>query len=355
MNERDLTDDIYTRYPGGRGNARATALLCALARKLNRHQDAMALGLAAVAAAPQDMEVRDIVRAALSGDVPVFHAPMLHDQARNLAYARAIERHVLPGMTVLEIGTGAGLLALLAARAGARVVTCEANPMIAAAAREIAHRNGLSDRIEVIAKQSDAIEIGVDLAEPADLLLHEIFGDTLFGEGVVGSLTDARARLLKPAAPILPPRAELRCALVERTTPRTDLAMVEGFDLSPFDLLSSPAGYTANARSRRALPRSEPQSALRLDFMAPPPFGAESETIALTSTGGRIDAIAQWLRIDFGDGDVLENDPFTGTPSHWGAPLFDLVAPIETKPGEVISVALRRVASRLTVKVELQA
>ena len=89
--------------------------------------------------------------------------------------------------------------------------------------------------------------------------------------------------------------------------------------------------------------------------MAPPPFGAESETIALTSTGGRIDAIAQWLRIDFGDGDVLENDPFTGTPSHWGAPLFDLVAPIETKPGEVISVALRRVASRLTVKVELQA
>ena len=44
------------------------------------------------------------------------------------AYDAALRRAIRPGCRVLEIGTGSGLLAMMAARAGAaQVVTCERN------------------------------------------------------------------------------------------------------------------------------------------------------------------------------------------------------------------------------------
>ena len=54
--------------------------------------------------------------------VPRWHFPMLADQARNAAYAKAIKAKVKPGDVVLDIGCGAGLTAMLAARAGAKHV-----------------------------------------------------------------------------------------------------------------------------------------------------------------------------------------------------------------------------------------
>ena len=57
---------------------------------------------------PDDPRVALVGEAILSGDVPRFHRIMLHDQARNRAYARAIEL-AAPGRRVLDIGTGSGL------------------------------------------------------------------------------------------------------------------------------------------------------------------------------------------------------------------------------------------------------
>lgn len=344
-----MSEGIFDRYPAARGNALATARLCGVARDKGLLDDALALGLAAIGQAPQDMHVRDVVRAALSANIPAFHAPMLHDHPRNRAYARAIARAVRPDMLVLEIGTGAGLLALMAARAGAIVVTCEANPMIAAAAREIVARNGMAERITVVAKPSDALEIGIDLPAPADMLIHEIFGDTLFGEGVVASVTDARSRLLKPDALVVPPRAELRFALVEAGSRAAALASVEGFDLSPFGLLRRPITRYIGAGARDIAIRSQPLSALSVDFASPCPFGSDRETVTLGSSGGKIDAVVQWLRIDFGDGEVFENNPFNDGPSHWKAPLFELPEPIETSAGTPIEVTFRRNGASVTL------
>lgn len=60
--------------------------------------------------------------------VPRWHWEMLHDEERAELYDRAIRRAVAsdPGSLVLDIGAGSGLLAMMAARAGARqVVACE--------------------------------------------------------------------------------------------------------------------------------------------------------------------------------------------------------------------------------------
>lgn len=342
VSDMDRSEDVLRRYPAVRGNALAMARLCMIVREKGLHDDALALGMAAMRHAPSDMAIRHIVREALSTGVPRYHWRMLRDQPRNDIYARAIARSVRAGMTVLEIGTGAGLLALMAARAGARVITCEANPMIAAAAREIAHRNGLSDRITVVSKQSDALELGAELPEPADVLVHEIFGDTLFNEGVVASLNDAHRRLIKPDAIILPRRAELRIALVE-TAPAADspLGAAEGFDLSPFDLLKHPTSRRIGATTTGAHARSDACSVLATDFAQPDIPDARQEIVQLAAHGGRVDGVVQWMRIEFAEGDVLENDPFGSEQSHWGAPVYGLVAPIATSAGDAVEVTCR--------------
>ncbi|MEZ0241929.1 MAG: hypothetical protein ACAH11_01030 [Sphingomonas sp.] len=347
-----MSDDLFSRYPQLRGEPFATAMMARLLHIKGEHADALRLGLAAVEMAPGDAQVHDLVCAALSKGVPAWHGPMLHDAPRNASYARGIAAAVKPGMTVLEIGTGAGLVAMLCARAGAQVVTCEANPMVAATAVEVIARNGLSDRIRVVPKRSSELRIGEDLAAPADLLISELFDDMLYGDNIVSFIADARKRLLKPDARVLPPRSALRLALVSHRPGRGSepLGTVEGFDLSPLNLLAPQPARRTRLIPGRAERRSGAVSALAVDFDAPAPFGPDRETVTLRSTGGRVDAVAQWIRYDFAPDIVFENDPFSGEWSHWGAPVFPLPEAIETAPGDLIALDVRRIENIVLIK-----
>jgi type III protein arginine methyltransferase len=346
--------DILDRYPQLRADPLAMATMCALLRDKGLHDDALALAHAAMNAAPDSTGIRSDVAATLLIGVPMFHVPMLLDHARNQAYATAIKRMVRPGMLVLEIGSGAGLLAMLCARAGARVVTCEEHPMIAAAAEQIIERNGLADRITLIRKRSTLLTVPEDLPAPADLVIHEIFGSNLVCEGVTAALTDARERLLAPGALSLPPRARVRCALVTDHTEPADLRLddVEGFDLSAFEVFSRPTIALRKQKSQRLQPLTDPASGMCMDYDSPPPFGPTSEKLIVKSRGGRIDGIVQWIALDFGNGEVLENDPFVeGPESSWGVPYTPLIKPIETIPGEMLEIRLRRRGTLLTADV----
>jgi release factor glutamine methyltransferase len=68
-------------------------------------------------------------------------------KAGSLLFCRALDAR--PGERVLEIGCGAGLAAVLAARAGARVVATDLRPEAVACTRENAIRNGVGDRVDV--------------------------------------------------------------------------------------------------------------------------------------------------------------------------------------------------------------
>ena len=345
-------DAILREHPELRGKPAQMAMFCALLRERGQWADAVAMGEAAIAAAPDSLAVRGEVVAALSRSVAGFHGPMLLDRARNAAYASAIEAIVTPGMLVLEIGAGSGLLALIAARAGAQVVTCESNPLVAAVAQTIVARNGYADRVTVIAKQSDQLRIPEDLPRPADLVIHEIFGSQLFDEGVNGALADARARLLTADAPSLPSRAAVRCALAAADPPRSLAKFddVHGFDLSHFSLLVRPVESVFANRRGGLEQRSEAVSALWMDYDSPPPFGTVSDTIVLKSAGGRIDGIVQWIEIHFPDGSTLENDPFPDAPnSSWAAAFQPFCEPIETMPGDAIAVTLKHRGALLTL------
>ncbi len=90
--------------------------------------------------------------------------------------AQSIERFclVLPGASVLDVGTGTGVLSLVAALSGASAVTgVDIDAVALSAARENAELNGLSSRVK-FADASEAITSGFDLVvanlEPRALL-----------------------------------------------------------------------------------------------------------------------------------------------------------------------------------------
>ncbi|HET6346226.1 MAG TPA: 50S ribosomal protein L11 methyltransferase, partial [Myxococcota bacterium] len=103
---------------------------------------------------------------------PSQHRLMLQDFYRTLSFRNALLNAIKPGMTVLEIGTGTGILSHFAIEAGAsHVFTMEASDF-AGTARAILAHNGLAERVTVLEGYS------FDLALPrrADLLVTEILG-----------------------------------------------------------------------------------------------------------------------------------------------------------------------------------
>ena len=84
----------------------------------------------------------------------LYHYNMLQDADRVGAFLEAIELLVAPGMHVVELGGGTGILSAFAARQGATVSCVERNPELAVVARKLIRENGLEDRVSVI--QADA-------------------------------------------------------------------------------------------------------------------------------------------------------------------------------------------------------
>ena len=85
------------------------------------------------------------------------YAAMIADARRLGAYRRALRRSVRPGSTVLDLGTGSGVLALIACR---REACAPVNPDdVIALARELARENGCADRIEFVQGRASALSL----------------------------------------------------------------------------------------------------------------------------------------------------------------------------------------------------
>lgn len=77
---------------------------------------------------------------------------------------RVVLDEVKPGERVLDMGTGSGVNAILAATRGADVVAVDVNPHAVAAARSNVERNGVADRVVVEHSDLfDAVEGRFDL------------------------------------------------------------------------------------------------------------------------------------------------------------------------------------------------
>ncbi|WP_245897339.1 50S ribosomal protein L11 methyltransferase [Roseobacter denitrificans] len=306
-----------------------------------------------LALAPDHHEARVLRERLHQMFVPRWHFPMLADKTRNNAYARAINAKVKPGDIVLDIGCGAGLTAMLAARAGAKhVYTCEQQPLIAQAAMQVIRDNGLSDCITVIPKLSHNLVVGVDIPEPADVVISEIVDTVLLGEGALATLTHAMHMLAKPNARAIPESGKLIAQLVQSDALMNLMRPTEAeeFDLSAFHRFASVAQLTPNDVAACALTPLGPASDLfGFDFTIPTVRSARTTTNLACGQTGTIHAVFVSFEMELAPDIVLSNG--LQSDGHWGRTAFLLDHPRPAADGTRLTVTAQHDAAQLSLTI----
>ncbi len=140
-------------------------------QELGRLEEARESFMQALKINPDFTEAMINLESSTAAAVPTWHLSMMNDKSRNSAYLEALKLAVDDGLFVLEIGTGSGLLSMMAATCGAgEIITCETSSTIANIATKIIHRNGYGKNISVINKKSTELIVGEDLPRKADLV-----------------------------------------------------------------------------------------------------------------------------------------------------------------------------------------
>ncbi|MDX1978106.1 MAG: tetratricopeptide repeat protein [Pseudanabaenaceae cyanobacterium bins.68] len=270
--------------------------------------------------------------------VPRWHFVMLNDRDRNLKYEQALTQVITPESVVLDIGAGSGLLAMIAARAGAKqVITCEMVPVIAEIATEIIAANGLSDRIRVIAKKSTNLELGVDLPEPANLLVTETFDVGLLGEEALISIRHAIDHLLTANAQILPRQAQVYAQLIESEQLHQEdfVTSANGFDVSKFNRFALSPNYLQrqlHQYQHQALSGAQPVFTFDFSQSHQP---REVEISFPIKQSGTIHAIAFWFDLWLAEQICISTAP-DHQYTHWQQAIQILETPVLAEAGTTV-------------------
>lgn len=148
------------------------------------------------------------------------HHPALHyermigDRVRMASYRDAIAQVVKAGDVVADLGTGLGILAMMAAQAGAgKVYAIDLNPRSLWMARLLAKENGVEDKIEFM--EADAQQC--DLPEKVNVIVSELIAEFGCEEGVYETVSRFAAKNLAPGGRCIPSQVNTFLVPVEYT------------------------------------------------------------------------------------------------------------------------------------------
>ena len=293
--------------------------------------------------------VADGIRARVRGWAdPVEHARMLDDDRRTEAYLAALTKAVRPEDVVLDIGTGTGVLAVAAARAGARHVYAVEATDIAEVAERVFTANGVDDRVTLVRGWSTQIE----LPERADLLVSEIIGSEPFEEEILESTLDARRRLLRPGArlipnaltllvrPLLIPEAQVRRHAVGRESVAR-WRRSYGIEFRPLLEIAAatPVHTPVSGEVAADWPSVGPPVRLaEVDLTSFQDVSIRSSADLRVSGGDAVNAVAVTFRADLHDDIVHTLDPWKWPASSWDTSVWVLPDPVRIRSGEALRV-----------------
>jgi type I protein arginine methyltransferase len=268
----------------------------------------------------------------------LFHQRLVSDRVRTEAYRKAISSTVKEGDVVLDIGTGSGILALLACESGAARVYAVDSHNIIDVARRLAEDNGFADRIIFLKDDIRKIQ----LPESVDLITSELISKSLIGQRMEELVSLCRDRFLKPGGKIIPHRVELMVAplsLDEQEYQRLLFPDRDVYDLD-FSSANKLALNTPHSIFSKVKYLSDPQVAYVLDSNsvtldqhpdAQLRFEIEQEAI--------LHGFVPWFKAFLTPAVVLENRP-PGLRS-WDNLFFPIQRALAVKAGMICRLRLR--------------
>lgn len=305
-----------------------------------------------------------------------WHFLMLNDRGRNHKYQLAVQRAVQGGCcTVLDIGTGTGILGMCAKQAGAaEVFACELSKTMYELACEVVAANNMEGSIQILHMKSLEMEIPKDIPKRVSLVVTETVDAGLFGEGIIETLIHAWNHLLlppqnsleSPASPsevgrVIPAGATVFGMAVEcqeiRRHHRLCVQAVGGLALAAVGEIHSPVScsvdaddstepYTTERLSRmpggyRAL--TSQFRALDIDFNDPQELeglcSREVSRMSLTvNQEGVLDALAVWFQLHLDQDNSLSTAPQEQTC--WEQAIYPIQGPQDcaVQPGDRLLV-----------------
>ena len=222
------------------------------------------------------------------------------------------------------------------------MTTCEAVPLIADTAKAIVADNGLDHVVTVIGKMSTDLEVGQDIDAPADVLVSEILSSEFISEGVLSSIEDAKRRLLRSGATIIPRAGSMMIGLLggKDIGDNIRVGTVDGFDLSRFNAITSrKMAVYRNDLDLELL--SDDIAAFAFDFAGRDSFPADEKQLHIPVTGaGVCQGIIQWNHLQMDDTIVFENHPAQpSVASAWNHVVYVFDDPLEVSPGQTVVVS----------------
>ena len=234
------------------------------------------------------------------------HRRMLADEWRLDAYLRGLRAVVRPGDVVIDAGSGTGVLAVMAALAGARKVYALEQSDFAEMIPLVAEASGVADRIEVIRGDFAFIQT----PEKARVLVSEPFGAWAFAEDPVPDVAACIANNLEEGGVVVPGRVRLFAAGMPEA-PRALYSPFrrreDGVDLSPL---------LAEAEGRGHITTISPAQVGPACLVADVPFPGEQFISGTLTLDAPCEALCCWYDLEMAPGVVLSTSP-SAPLTHW--------------------------------------
>lgn len=277
-----------------------------------------------------------------------YHRTLIADHVRNQAILDALRTVIVPGETIVaDIGTGTGLIGLMAARLGARKVFMYETAEVGAVAERIVRANKAGRVCELIACHS------AEMIDPprVDVVVSETLGNYAFEEHIIATLADAIARHLKPGGVLIPSHVTQFTAPVVSDRIHRELTVwdragaaidIDGLDLSPARNMSLNNAYVRQLEPAELL-GGDAASAIpwdRVAFSARCSSNRKGEARWLIDKPATVYGFANWWSSLLAPGISLATGP-ADPRTHWEQLYLPLAQPIVASRGEEIALSIR--------------
>lgn len=276
------------------------------------------------------------------------HVGYVADEHRMNAYRAALRALVHPGSVVVDLGSGSGILGLLACEAGAARVYCiDQSPMLGVA-RTHSAASGYADRCVFLNAHSQDVK----LPELADLVVADQMGPFGLWAGLLECFADARRRFLKPAGLLVPHSLGLwlagvrdddfrnRTAALAHNVGELDFSHLSHLMVNDVYMLAPPTAHQQFVTTPREL------LSFTLGAAAPDKITASVELKA--TAAGRLDGLAGWFSatLDPVAGTRLTNDPHFAQRIDRHFLFVPFKEPLAIREGDLLRITLTALSRR---------